>query len=106
MNNSNVRSKSTGTLELRKLWSVPEAKFIYALYMQFEQETCELEGTGKHKVPNWNKIVKHEKGWSTQQGFLGDEDWAKATAEHYGIDFPTEEYKGEHDEIEAVDESK
>lgn len=91
----NIRSRATGKLELRKLWNVPGAKYIYALYQEYEQQTCEMEGTGKHKVPNWDKITNTEFIWNTQQGFLGDEEWGKATAEHFDIEFPENEYKAD-----------
>ena len=58
---NNKRSRTTGKLELRKLWSVPKADFIYAL-------------------------------------FVGDEEWAKKTAEHFEIEFPKDEWKGESKE--------
>jgi len=86
----NIRSRMTSELELRKLWHIPEAKYIWALYIGYEQETCELvDGE-----PNWDNIIKTEKGFNNPQGYVGDEEWAKKTAEHFGIEFPTEEYKG------------
>lgn len=88
----NKRSRTTGKLELRKLWMIPEAKYIWALFIEYEQETCEMNGTGKHQVPDWTKIVSTEKGWQNPQGYLGDEEWGKKTAEHFKIEFPTEEY--------------
>lgn len=90
-NPQNIRSKTTGKLELRKLWSVPQADFIYALFVELQTETCELDG----KTPNWDKITKTELSWQTPQGYVGDEEWAKKTAAHFEIEFPTEEFKAE-----------
>lgn len=87
----NVRSMTTGKLELRKLWSVPQADFIYALFVEVKTETCEME----NDAPNWDKITDTKVHWQTPQGYIGDEEWAKKTAEHFEIDFPTEEYKAE-----------
>lgn len=89
----NIRSRTTGNLELRKMWHIPEAKFFWALFIEYEQETCELVEDGESKTPNWDNIIKTEKGWQNPQGYAGDEDWGKATAEHFGIEFPTEEYQ-------------
>lgn len=89
---TNVRSITTGKLELRKLWSVPQAEFIYALFVEVKVETAELN---EDKTPNWDKITKTELDWRTPQGYVGDEDWAKKTAEHFEIEFPTEEYKAD-----------
>ena len=91
----NVRSVTTGKLELRKLWSVPQAEFIYALFVEVRVETAELN---EDKTPNWDKITNTELDWRTPQGYVGDEDWAKKTAEHFEIKFPTEEYKAEDKE--------
>lgn len=95
--NSNVRSRTTGKIELRKLWAVPEAKYIWALYAEYEQETCKMNGEGKHAVPDWNNIIKRETGWHSPQGYVGDEEWGRKTAEHYKIPFPEEEYKYEEE---------
>lgn len=96
---NNLRSKTTGKLELRKLWSVPKAEFIYALFVEVETQECEMETVsedGKDTVkPNWDKIVKSTIDWQTPQGYIGDEEWAHKTAEHFEIDFPTEEWKGD-----------
>lgn len=89
---NNVRSITTGKLELRKLWSVPQAEFIYALFVEVKVETAELN---EDKTPNWKKITSSELDWRTPQGYVGDEDWAKRTAEHFEIAFPEEEYKAE-----------
>lgn len=97
MNQSNVRSRTTGNLELRKLWHVPEGKFFYALAVEYEQQECAMEGTGKHAVPNWNKITKTETGFNVPQGYTGDEEWAKRTAEHFNLTVPEEEYKEKKD---------
>lgn len=99
---ANKRSRFTDKLELRKLWHVPKAEFIYALFTEVETETCELEEetvteNGKEvvkQVPNWDKIVASEKNFQNPQGYIGDADWAKRTAEHFNIEFPEEEYKG------------
>lgn len=91
----NVRSVTTGKLELRKLWSVPQAEFIYALFVEVKVETAELN---EDKTPNWEKITSSELDWRTPQGYVGDEEWAKKTAEHFEIEFPTEEYKAEDKE--------
>lgn len=85
----NVRSMTTGKLELRKLWSVPQAEFIYALFVEVRVETCEMKGD----EPDWEKITSSELDWRTPQGYVGDEDWAKRTAEHFEIEFPKEEFK-------------
>lgn len=106
----NVRSVTTGKLELRKLWSVPQAEFIYALFVEVKVETCEMEEethknvNGKEvitQVPNWDKIISTETDWRTPQGYVGDEAWAKKTAEHFEIAFPKEEYKADDSEKEA-----
>lgn len=92
---NNVRSITTGKLELRKLWSVPQAEFIYALFVEVRIETAELN---EDKTPNWDKITTSELDWRTPQGYVGDEDWAKKTAEHFEIAFPEEEYKADEKE--------
>lgn len=99
---NNLRSKTTGKLELRKLWSVPKAEFIYALFVEVETQECEMTSVSKDSTettePNWDKIVKSEKTWQTPQGYVGDEEWAKKTAEHFEINFPEEEWKGDDKE--------
>ena len=90
---SNQRSVTTGKLELRKLWSVPQAEFIYALFVEVKTETAEM----KDGEPNWDKITDTELSWQTPQGYVGDEAWAKKTAKHFGIAFPESEYKIEED---------
>lgn len=95
---NNVRTITTGKLELRKLWSVPQAEFIYALFVEVKVETAELN---EDKTPNWEKITSSELDWRTPQGYVGDEDWAKRTAEHFEIAFPKEEYKADDSEKEA-----
>lgn len=87
----NIRSMTTGKLELRKLWSVPKAEFIYALFVEVKTETCEM----KDDEPNWENILTADINWNTPQGYVGDEDWAKKTAKHFEIEFPEEEYKAE-----------
>lgn len=87
----NVRSMTTGKLELRKLWSVPEAKYIYVLFVEVKTEICETEDD----KPNWDKITKTSLDWNAPQGYVGDEEWAKKTAEHFEIAFPEEEFKAE-----------
>lgn len=89
---NNQRSITTGKLELRKLWSVPQAEFIYALFVEVKVETAELN---EDKTPNWDKITDTTLDWRTPQGYVGDEDWAHKTAEHFEIAFPTEEYKAD-----------
>lgn len=93
----NQRSMTTGKLELRKLWSVPKAEFIYALFVEVKTETCEMQTVSKDGKevlePNWEKITTTDVDWRTPQGYAGDEEWAKKTAEHFEIEFPTEEYK-------------
>ena len=98
----NQRSTTTGKLELRKLWSVPKAEFIYALFVEVISETCEMEegahynNGGKEEVertPNWDKITTTDLSWQTPQGYVGDEEWARRTAEHFEIEFPKEEFK-------------
>lgn len=96
---NNVRSITTGNLELRKLWSVPQAEFIYALFVEVKIETCEMEEKDKGELaPNWDKIKSTELDWRTPQGYVGNEEWAKKTAEHFEIAFPTEEYKADDKE--------
>lgn len=92
---NNIRSITTGNLELRKLWSVPQAEFIYALFVEVKVETAELN---EDKTPNWEKITSSELDWRTPQGYVGNEEWAKKTAEHFEIAFPTEEYKADDKE--------
>ena len=87
----NIRSMTTGKLELNKLWSVPKAEFIYALFVEVKTETAEL----KDDEPNWDNIIDTKLDWNAPQGYIGDEEWAKKTAEHFEIDFPTEEFKAE-----------
>lgn len=106
MNNApqpnNVRTITTGNLELRKLWSVPQAEFIYALFVEVRVETAEMETAtvdGKETTqPNWDKITTSTLDWRTPQGYVGNEEWAKKTAEHFEIAFPTEEYKADDSE--------
>ena len=86
----NVRSTTTGKLDLRKLWSVPKAEFIYALFVEVKTETCELDS---EKNPDWEKITTTSIDWQTPQGYVGDEEWAKKTAEHFELEFPKEEWK-------------
>lgn len=86
---NNTRSITTGKLELRKLWSVPKAEFIYALFVEVNVETCEL----KDDKPDWSHITSKELSWQTPQGYVGDEEWAHKTADHFEIPFPEEEYK-------------
>lgn len=93
---TNKRSRTTGTLELRKLWSVPEAKFIYALYVEYEQQTYtgELEENIAPTDEQWeSELTTTETGFTNPQGYLGDEEWARTTAEHFEIEFPEEEFK-------------
>lgn len=94
----NVRSVTTGKLELRKLWSVPQAEFIYALFVEVKVETAEMKEVDGKMVPDWEKITTSELDWRTPQGYVGDEEWAKKTAEHFEIAFPEEEYKAEDSE--------
>ena len=86
-----LRSMTTGKLELRKLWSVPKAEYIYALFVEVKTEKCEL----KDDEPNWDNILSTTYNWNTPQGYVGDEEWAKKTAEHFEIEFPEEEFKAE-----------
>ena len=55
-------------------------------------------GGPEDKTPNWEKITSSELDWRTPQGYVGDEDWAKRTAEHFEIAFPEEEYKADDSE--------
>ena len=87
----NIRSLTTGKLELRKLWSVPKAEFIYALFVEVKDQVAEIEDD----KPNWDKITSETLDWRTPQGYVGDEEWAKRTADHFEIEFPTEEYKAD-----------
>lgn len=93
---NNQRSLTTGKLELRKLWSVPKAEFIYALFVEVRTQTAALKDGPEHQgEPDWDNIIKEELAFQTPQGYVGDEEWAHRTATHFGIEFPTEEYKGE-----------
>ena len=94
----NMRSLTTGKLELRKLWSVPKAEFIYALFVEVKTETAEVVD-GK---PNWDNITDTEVTFQTPQGYVGDEEWAKKTAEHFEIEFPEEEWKDKEDTEEKT----
>lgn len=89
---NNTRTETTGKLELRKLWSVPKAEFIYALLVEIKIQTAELNEDG---TPDWEKINTEKLDWANPQGYVGDEEWAKKTAEHFEIEFPTEEYKAD-----------
>ena len=91
---NNKRSRTTGKLELRKLGSVPKADFIYALFVEVETETCAMKGA----EPDWNNVITSELSWQTPQGYVGEEEWAKKTAEHFEIEFPTEEWKADDKE--------
>lgn len=91
----NVRSLTTGKLELRKLWSVPKAEFIYALFVEVKDQTAEIKEGGE---VNWDNILKEELDWRTPQGYVGDEEWAHRTADHFEIEFPEEEYKADEKE--------
>ena len=64
---NNIRSITTGNLELRKLWSVPQAEFIYALFVEVKVETAELN---EDKTPNWEKITSSELDWRTHKATL------------------------------------
>lgn len=89
------RSEPTGKLELRKLWYVPDAKFLYALAMEFKVETAPTPKDGEE--PDFeSKDVKTEYIWNIPQGYTGDEEWAHRSADHFGIDFPTEEWVNEN----------
>lgn len=93
---NNQRSITTGKLELRKLWSVPKAEFIYALFVEVKTETCEMKENEKgEQIPDWDNITSVDTSFQTPQGYVGDEEWAKRTAEHFELEFPAEEYKGE-----------
>lgn len=87
---NNQRSLTTGNLELRKLWSVPKAEFIYALFVEVRTQTAAM----KDGEPDWDNIEKEELAFQTPQGYVGDEEWARRTADHFEIAFPEEEYKG------------
>lgn len=91
---NNKRSRTTGKLELRKLWNVPDAKFFWALFIEVEVQTAEMVKDKEGKlVPDFDKIIDTEIGWNCPQGYMGDEEWAKRTADHFGLEVPTEEYK-------------
>lgn len=93
---NNTRTIPTGKLELRKLWNVPKAEYIYALFVEVKIETCEV----KDDEPNWDNIITSTTSYQTPQGYVGDEEWAKKTAEHFEIELPSEEYVGEKKEEE------
>ena len=87
----NIRSTTTGKLELRKLWNVPKAESIQALFVEVQTETAEMV----KDEPDWEKITTTSIDWQTPQGYVGDEEWAKKTAEHFELALPTEEWKAE-----------
>lgn len=92
----NIRTRMTGgKFELRKYWNIREAKFVYVLFSEYEQQTCAMKEEDGVEVPNWDEIVesKMEMAPADPQGGVGDEEWAQRNAEHYGIELPTEEYK-------------
>lgn len=95
---NNQISKTTGKLELRKLWSVPQADFIYALFLEVETTTYELKEDNGRMVIDETKPTGTETTWQTPQGYVGNEEWAKKTADHFEIAFPTEEYKADEKE--------
>lgn len=98
---NNTRSITTGKLELRKLWSVPKAEFIYALFVELRTETAKL----RKGTPDWSHITSSELSWQTPQGYVGDEEWARKTAEHFEISFPEEEYKADDTEDKSEQEA-
>lgn len=102
--NNNQRSLTTGKLELRKLWSVPKAEFIYALFVEVRTQTAALNT--ETKEPDWDEIVKEELSFQTPQGYVGDEEWAKKTAEHFEIPFPEEEYKEGIEETQETEDTE
>lgn len=87
----NQESTTTGKLELRKLWNVPKAEYIYALFLEVKTVTYEMKGEEVNK----GKITDTTLSWQTPQGYVGDEEWAKKTAEHFEIEFPKDEYKAD-----------
>lgn len=88
----NARSITTGKLELRKLWDVPKAEYIYALFVEVKVETCEWKDKEK-TIPDWDKINTSTLDWNVPQGYIGNKEWAERTAKHFEIDLPTEEFK-------------
>lgn len=92
---SNQKSTTTGKLELRKLWNVPKAEFMYALFLEVKTVAYEMKETDGEKVIDETKPVSEELSWQTPQGYVGDEEWAKKTAEHFGIAMPESEYKAD-----------
>ena len=90
-----VRQVSLGEYEIRKLWDDQKAEFYYVLAQRYKIERCEMKGEGDDAEPNWDNIIDTKLDWNAPQGYIGDEDWAKKTAEHFEIDFPTEEFKAE-----------
>lgn len=91
---NNKRSTMTDELELRKLWHIPKAEYIYALAIKIKIETAELIDN----EPNWDNIITTDYEWQVPQGYVGDEDWAHSTAEHFGLVFPVSEYKPTEEE--------
>lgn len=86
---NNKRSTMTDELELRKLWHIPNAEYMYALAIKIKVETAAL----KDNEPDFSDITDTTYEWQVPQGYVGDEEWAHSTAEHFKLTFPTEEYK-------------
>lgn len=114
-NTPNVRSRMLGKKwELRKLWNVPEAVFVYALYVDYEEQTAPLVPNPEFKedtppsvlnqpsIPDWdNATTNTMMGPAMAQGSMGDLDWAQRTAEHFNIDVPEVEWEDTANESEA-----
>lgn len=85
-----AKQKPTRDMRIIKVWEVEEAKFIYMLQRRFE---------ASYKVGK-NEVTVDE--WRIAANVKMDEEKAKANAEHYGIEVPTEEFD-EIGELEAHD---
>lgn len=96
MQPDNIRSRALpNTLEFRKLWSVQEGDYFYMLVQQYETQTATARTEdGK---PDWDGELETttQFGPAVNQGYAGDEEWAKKNAEHFNLAVPTEEYKDE-----------
>lgn len=67
--------------EMRKLWNVRKADFVYVLFQRFINTTRNKKGD-EVKLEYYKPAADIEL----------DEEKAKKNCEHYGIDFPTEEF--------------
>lgn len=92
----NIRSRALpNTLELRKMWSVQDANYFFVLVQQYETQTA--LGRTEDNKPDWDGELETATQYApaVNQGYTGDEEWAKKNAEHFNLTVPTEEYKDE-----------